>query len=48
MLPRQGLAFIVTNTRILNPDVEAVFIKKGALVLTDESGISLSEEDFDK
>ena len=31
-----------------NPDVEAVFIKKGALVLTDESGISMSEEDFDK
>ncbi len=30
-----------------NPDVEAVSIEKGALALAEESGISMSEEDFD-
>ena len=42
--PRSGLYC----DKYKNPDVEAVFIKKGALVLTDESGISMSKEDFDK
>jgi len=44
---RQGLDIFVTKTIILNPDVEAVSIKKGARALADESGISMSKEDFD-